>query len=104
MELGELEELGISRRDHLSRILELAKTLPVMKQLDKDANLTVDQWLHSLKLIEYSDNFKDSGFTDVDRCRKIWEVELNALIGVKKLGHRKRILSSLGKRSSVIQL
>lgn len=104
MELGELEELGINRRDHLSRILESAKTLPVMKQLDKDAHVTVDEWLTSLKLIEYSENFKETGFTDIDRVRKIWEVELNALIGVKKLGHRKRVLSSLGKRSSVIQL
>lgn len=104
MELGELEEMGINRRDHLSRILESAKTLPVMKQLDKDSCVTVEEWLKSLKLVDYSENFKETGFSDIDRVRKIWEVELNALLGIKKLGHRKRILSSLGKRSSVIQL
>lgn len=65
MEVGELEELGIDCRDHLAKLLDCAKEFPVLKQIDKDATMTVDEWLSSLKLIEYSENFKEASFTDM---------------------------------------
>lgn len=90
----------------IATMLEAAKVLPALKQFDKEAcnSVSVDEWLTSLGLREYVDVFLDTGFTDMRCVRKIWEVELNALLGIKKLGHRKRILASLGKRLSVVQI
>lgn len=102
MEATELEELGINS-EHVTKLLDAAKAFPALKRFDKEAcnTFSVDEWLISLGLMEYSEVFSETGFTDMRCVRKIWEVELNALLGIKKLGHRKRILASLGKRLSV---
>ncbi|KAI1297239.1 Ankyrin repeat and SAM domain-containing protein 1A [Halotydeus destructor] len=102
LDASDLEEMGISEKEVVNKILDASNILAPMAPLERCSSVSVYSWLESLKLLEYNDNFKEAGFADIDRVRRIWEVELNALLGVRKLGHRKRILGSLGKRSSVI--
>lgn len=35
-------------------------------------------------------------YTDMERISRIWEIELQAVLEINKLGHRKRILYSVG--------
>lgn len=42
------------------------------------------------------DNFRKHLYTDMDRISRIWEIELQAVLEIIKLGHRKRILYSVG--------
>lgn len=37
---------------------------------------SVEDWLSSLRLSEYTDAFKSHGYTSMDRVRKLWELEL----------------------------
>jgi len=39
-------------------------------------------WLESLRLTEYLDVFTKNNFTDVEKLRKIWEVELTTVLMV----------------------
>ena len=98
----DLIEIGITNATDRSKLLEASRIIPVIPKLAIHENLSVDQWLASLSLEQYQVNFTENGFTDMDKVRKIWDVELNAVIGVTKIGHRKRILASLGERLSLI--
>lgn len=102
MEDTDLLEIGIKDGLERGRILEAAEKLPKVKQLEANVKYTVEEWLKSLKLTEYSKVFHENGFTDMERVKKIWEVELNAVLEINKLGHRKRILASVGERLSLI--
>ena len=58
-------------------------------------NLT--EWLsHEVKLPQYCDLFLEQGFQSPSECCKIDETVLN-LLGIDKIGHRKRILVSCQK-------
>lgn len=35
-------------------------------------------------------------YTDMERISRIWEIELQAVLEINKIGHRKRILYSVG--------
>uniref|UniRef100_A0A336M8M0 CSON011251 protein n=1 Tax=Culicoides sonorensis TaxID=179676 RepID=A0A336M8M0_CULSO len=64
--------------------------------------LTVEQWLADIKLEEYKDIFKSHLYTDMERVSKIWEIELQAVLEINKLGHRKRILYSVAERNKLL--
>ncbi|XP_075234156.1 ankyrin repeat and SAM domain-containing protein 1A-like [Lycorma delicatula] len=55
----------------------------------------VDDWLSRLQLDEYCDTFRRHLYTEMEKVRRIWEVELTAVLEIEKPGHRKRILASL---------
>jgi len=40
---------------------------------------SLKEWLESLRLTEYLDVFTRNNFTDVEKLRKIWEVELTTV-------------------------
>ncbi|CAG2120580.1 unnamed protein product, partial [Medioppia subpectinata] len=99
MDDTDLLEIGVTNASHRDRILGVAKHLPRVKPLSKNHDdLTVDQWLDSLRLSEYRHSFASNGYTEMTRVRDLWEVELNTVLEIGKLGHRKRILASLGER------
>ncbi|RWS29517.1 ankyrin repeat and SAM domain-containing protein 1A-like protein [Leptotrombidium deliense] len=102
MEDSDLQDIGIESEEQRKKLLESAKYFPVLKQLEKDAVLTVDQWLHSLHLDEYMSRFQENGYIDMSKVRSIWDIELNAVLEINKIGHRKRILCSLGERLSLM--
>lgn len=60
----------------------------------------VDQWLDSIRLGVYKETFRKHLYTDMERVRRIWEVELTAVLEIHRVGHRKRILTSVSGHQS----
>lgn len=95
--------MGISSEAERRVILEAAKQLPLKVQDQAmcnnnnvdDINDTVDQWLRRIHLECYSETFSKHLYLDMDRIRRIWDVELSAVLEIEKIGHRKRILASV---------
>jgi hypothetical protein len=58
----------------------------------------VDQWLRSIHLDVYKDTFRKHLYTDMERVRRIWEIELTAVLEIHRVGHRKRILASVSSQ------
>lgn len=56
---------------------------------------SVLEWLKSINLEHYAETFKKHLYTDMDRVKRVWEVELAAVLEIQKPGHRKRILASV---------
>ncbi|XP_024083009.1 ankyrin repeat and SAM domain-containing protein 1A-like isoform X3 [Cimex lectularius] len=62
---------------------------------DGEESLSVDDWLEKLDLACYWDTFRKHLYTEMDRVKSVWEVELTAVLEISKPGHRHRILASL---------
>lgn len=101
---NDLREMGIEENDR-QRILESAKQLPLKiteisnnynnNNISKNQNESVEEWLRNINLEIYNDTFRKHLYVDMDRVRRIWEVELTAVLEIQKAGHRKRILASV---------
>ncbi|XP_013778899.1 uncharacterized protein LOC106463417 isoform X2 [Limulus polyphemus] len=103
LEDQDLQNIGISNKEHRQKIINFRKKLQPVQPIGKGKGKTrmpesVNDWLKSLHLEEYQSTFQKNGFTEIDRVMKIWEVELNTVLQINKLGHQKRILASLGER------
>ena len=70
--------------------------------LKNDHNLTLKEWLNSLKLAQYLSAFQDNLYSDMDRIKNIWDDELLSILDIDKIGHRKRILLSLAGREGLL--
>lgn len=55
----------------------------------------VESWLDAIHLGIYKETFKRHLYLDMDRVKRIWEVELTAVLEISKSGHRRRILASV---------
>lgn len=55
----------------------------------------VDEWLRKIRLEQYGAAFRKHVYLDMARVRRIWEVELTALLEIGKVGHRRRMLASV---------
>lgn len=60
----------------------------------------VDEWLKTIHLVNYIETFRKHLYTDMDRVRRVWEVELAAVLEIQKPAHRKRILASVSGSSA----
>ncbi|XP_059148482.1 ankyrin repeat and sterile alpha motif domain-containing protein 1B-like isoform X6 [Physella acuta] len=91
--------IGIGDGSHRKAILEAAAKLSKLHPIDP-SNLphTVAEWLGSLRLDYYFDTFMSHKYDSMDRVIKIWELELVTVLDITSIGHRKRILASLGER------
>ncbi|XP_032077248.1 ankyrin repeat and sterile alpha motif domain-containing protein 1B isoform X1 [Thamnophis elegans] len=100
MEDQDLLEIGILNSGHRQRILQAIQLLPKMKQTGSDGYnpTSVAEWLDSLELGDYIKPFLINGYTSMDLAKKIWDIELINVLKISLLGHRKRILASLGDR------
>ncbi|XP_053107576.1 ankyrin repeat and sterile alpha motif domain-containing protein 1B isoform X12 [Hemicordylus capensis] len=100
MEDQDLLEIGILNSGHRQRILQAIQLLPKMKQIGNDGYnpTSVAEWLDSLELGDYIKPFLINGYTSMDLVKKIWDIELINVLKISLLGHRKRILASLGDR------
>lgn len=56
---------------------------------------SVEEWLKSIHLENYAETFRKHLYTDMDRVKRVWEVELAAVLEIQKPAHRKRILVSV---------
>lgn len=96
----DLLDMGVSNADHRRAMVEsAAERLPRVPQLDPGSDPGLDAWLDSIGLGCYAERFRENGFGSLERCRLIWELELNTVLEIGKLGHQKRILASLGERA-----
>jgi ankyrin repeat and SAM domain-containing protein 1 len=101
---NDLREMGIDETER-QKILESSKQLPLKiteisnnhnnNNISKNQNETVEEWLRNINLELYSDTFRKHLYVDMDRVKRIWEVELTAVLEIQKPGHRKRILASV---------
>ncbi|KAL1114966.1 hypothetical protein AAG570_007789 [Ranatra chinensis] len=110
---ADLKDMGVVHEEERQKILESANALPkkvVEAYLDpvnnnnnnnsRNNNENVDQWLTRLDLSAYCDTFRRHLYTDMERVRNVWEVELTAVLEMGKPGHRHRILASLPNRGN----
>jgi hypothetical protein len=67
----------------------------VETEVHDQEDTAVDQWLNSIMLGVYKETFRKHLYTDMERVRRIWEVELTAVLEIHRVGHRKRILMSV---------
>ncbi|XP_045113553.1 ankyrin repeat and SAM domain-containing protein 1A-like isoform X12 [Portunus trituberculatus] len=101
LESGDLRELGITQASHVQALGEAVSQLPTPfsgPQASYTLPDTVDAWLESIRLPQYSQIFHKNGFGEMERVRKVWEIELTTVLEITRPGHRKRILASLGER------
>nr|XP_023487031.1 ankyrin repeat and sterile alpha motif domain-containing protein 1B isoform X12 [Equus caballus] len=100
MEDQDLLEIGILNSGHRQRILQAIQLLPKMRPIGHDGYhpTSVAEWLDSIELGDYTKAFLINGYTSMDLLKKIWEVELINVLKISLIGHRKRILASLGDR------
>lgn len=118
LEESDLQEMGIEETDR-AKIIESVKQLPLkiaelaIANTPSSTNIqnnnnnntnnngkaepteSVEEWLRKISLEQYSDTFRKHLYVDMDRVRRIWEVELTAVLEIQKSGHRKRILTSV---------
>ncbi|XP_066942494.1 ankyrin repeat and SAM domain-containing protein 1A-like isoform X5 [Macrobrachium rosenbergii] len=101
LEAGDLQELGITQPTHQHSVMKAVSRLPTpLHAIRSTYSLpdTVEAWLDSIRLPQYAQNFHKNGFGDMERVRKVWEIELTTVLEITRPGHRKRILASLGDR------
>ncbi|GIY92453.1 ankyrin repeat and sterile alpha motif domain-containing protein 1B [Caerostris extrusa] len=103
LEEADLQEIGIHNATDRQKLCTLAQKMSPVQPINtlkgtENFPQSVDEWLKSINLLEYSENFSNNNITNMDRALKLWEVELNTVLKISKLGHRKRILASLGDK------
>uniref|UniRef100_A0A1A8E614 Ankyrin repeat and sterile alpha motif domain containing 1B n=2 Tax=Nothobranchius TaxID=28779 RepID=A0A1A8E614_NOTKA len=96
----DLLEIGILNSAHRQRLLQAIRLLPRVRPVGYDGNnpTSVAEWLESLELGDYTKSFLINGYTSMELVKKIWEIELINVLKINLIGHRKRILASLGDR------
>ncbi|XP_052239797.1 protein phosphatase 1 regulatory subunit 12A-like isoform X3 [Dreissena polymorpha] len=103
LEEQDLEQIGVLSHPDRCKILQSAKTLPHLKPID-NANppKSVEEWLMSLQLLDHLETFRSHGYDTIEKVQSIlWELQLRTVLDISMLGHRKRILASLGERKPI---
>lgn len=67
----------------------LAPDAPDMTQFS-----SVEEWLNSIKMARYLENFERAGITSMDAVVRVTVKELTAL-GITLVGHQKKIMNSV---------
>ncbi|XP_050299120.1 ankyrin repeat and SAM domain-containing protein 1A-like [Anthonomus grandis grandis] len=108
IEENDLTDMGISSKDDRTKILEAVKQLPlkIHNQIancnnNNEQNL-VKVWLKKINLAQYQDTFDKHLYHDMERIKRIWDVELSAVLDIEKVGHRKRILASVSNGDNIV--
>lgn len=98
---NDLVAMGITSDSERQVILDAVKKQPC-KCADVSSNIcngnemsTVKVWLKKINLEQYYDTFEKHLYHDMERVKRIWDVELSAVLDIEKVGHRKRILTSV---------
>ncbi|XP_025163001.1 uncharacterized protein LOC105180587 isoform X2 [Harpegnathos saltator] len=93
---SDLRDMGISSDQERTVIADAVGLLN--KRVEKRSGghgQSVEEWLKSIHLENYAETFRKHLYTDMDRVRRVWEVELAAVLEIQKPAHRKRILASV---------
>ncbi|CAH0382945.1 unnamed protein product [Bemisia tabaci] len=125
--INDLKELGVNEQD-VEPILKSASTLPnrakeVYDRLHNNNTIyknnnnstttnnnhddkhnaneeSVGDWLKEIGLECHAETFRRHLYAEMSRVRRIWEVELTAVLEIPKPGHRRRILASVNLNSA----
>nr|AHX26702.1 chitin synthase [Leucosolenia complicata] len=96
----EMEKLGVDlsvRRSHLNREI---KTLPPVS-FEHGVPETIDSWLQSIGLPQYSENFRSKGYIaetrddSIEGLKELTMEKLKGEIGIQKKGHLKHLVKAL---------
>lgn len=100
--------MGITSEMERQLILDAVKKLP-LKINDQSSNYAnnndencVKKWLKRINLEQYYETFDKHLYHDMERIKRIWDVELSAVLDIDKVGHRKRILASVSSGEHVV--
>lgn len=103
----DLKEIGVMRENDRQTILRECTSLPnvvgdywsslAAKNNANNVTDLVKEWLDSINLGVYVETFRKNLYNDLDRIKRIWEVELTAFLEITKPGHRRRILASVNE-------
>lgn len=101
--------MGIASELEIQIIIDAIKQLPfkVNDQTVNNCNNNNDQnvvknWLKRIHLEQYYDTFNKHLYHDMERIKRIWDVELSAVLDIEKVGHRKRILASVSSGEHIV--
>ncbi|XP_071564728.1 ankyrin repeat and SAM domain-containing protein 1A isoform X2 [Temnothorax nylanderi] len=99
---SDLCDMGISSDQERALIMDAAGLLNkrVEKRSGGGHGQSVEEWLKSIRMENYAETFRKHLYTDMDRVKRIWEVELAAVLEIQKPAHRKRILASVSGPNS----
>ncbi|KAH8414584.1 hypothetical protein KR215_009362 [Drosophila sulfurigaster] len=97
--------LHIPERD-AAKLLRFVETLPpaeflpqvplkTQQENKQQGVASLQQWLHSISLPEYLEFFNKHLYNTIESVCGVWDVELQTVLEINKLGHRRRILQSL---------
>lgn len=98
---SDLRDMGISSDQERAMIMDAVGLLN--KRVEKRSGShgqSVEEWLKSIHLENYAEKFRKHLYSDMDRVKRIWEVELAAVLEIQKPAHRKRILASVNSSNS----
>ncbi|XP_070161401.1 ankyrin repeat and SAM domain-containing protein 1A [Polyergus mexicanus] len=98
---SDLRDMGINSDEERAMIVDSVGLLN--KRVEKRSGShgqSVEEWLKSIHLENYAETFRKHLYTDMDRVKRIWEVELAAVLEIQKPAHRKRILASVNGPNS----
>ncbi|XP_011867633.1 PREDICTED: ankyrin repeat and SAM domain-containing protein 1A-like isoform X2 [Vollenhovia emeryi] len=98
---SDLCDIGISSDQERAMIMDAVGLLN--KRVEKRSGghgQSVEEWLKSIHMENYAETFRKHLYTDMDRVKRIWEVELAAVLEIQKPAHRKRILASVSGPNS----
>lgn len=101
---ADLKDMGINSDQERAVIMDAIGLLS--KRIDKRSGSNsqlLDEWLKSIHLENYAETFRKHLYTDMERVRRVWEVELAAVLEIQKPAHRKRILASVSGSSARVQ-
>ncbi|XP_060532454.1 ankyrin repeat and sterile alpha motif domain-containing protein 1B-like isoform X2 [Cylas formicarius] len=108
LEETDLTDMGVSSQSDREIIINAIKHLPlkVHEPLPTNCNNNNEQnsvklWLKKINLDHYYETFDKHLYHDMERIKRIWDVELSAVLDIDKIGHRKRILASVSAGETV---
>ncbi|CAG9819940.1 unnamed protein product [Phaedon cochleariae] len=109
IEENDLKEMGITSELERQILLDSIKQLslkinespPNVCNNNNEQN-SVRLWLKKINLDQYYDTFAKHLYHDMERVKRIWDVELSAVLDIEKIGHRKRILASVSSGEHIV--
>ncbi|CAH1106342.1 unnamed protein product [Psylliodes chrysocephalus] len=109
IEESDIKEMGVTSELERQILLDSIKELPP-KITDNFINVcnnnneqnSVKSWLTRINLEQYYETFVKHLYHDMERVKRIWDVELSAVLDIEKIGHRKRILTSVSSGEHIV--
>ncbi|XP_059609731.1 ankyrin repeat and sterile alpha motif domain-containing protein 1B-like [Phlebotomus argentipes] len=93
-------------RDDVAGFLDTEYAALISLSMDTpllDIPFNLCAWLESIHLERYASIFERHLMTTWDRVSNIWESELQAVLEIEKVGHRRRILHSITRLKSLLE-